>query len=441
MPAVDAPTIAPSIQIHEKFLPLLAAHRYKVAHGGRGGLKSWQFARALLYYAVLSQERILCTREVQKSLEDSVLQLLEDQIELLSLSDFFTVQADTIIGVNGSTFVFHGLSDLTVESIKSFEGVTKVWCEEARSITKRSWDILLPTIRRPGSEIWISFNPELDTDETYVRFVVNPPEDCVVIASSWRDNPWLSRELDMERRHCQATQSQEEYEWIWEGRCRPAEAGAIWSDEVALMQKEQRITLLPYDPMLRVHTVWDFGFNDAMAVLMCQRRMNELRIIDYLEVTQKSIPDVVPMLAEKRYNWGYDFLPHDGYTRDHKRGESTEDILKAFGRRPMPLNQANPKEAVGTIEQTIRAARPMLRQTYIDKGKGARLIECLKRFKRHIPKHGEPSTPIHDKYSHGAATVRYAPFAVGRMTNDIEHLEAVIPGPQRGARDRSLGGL
>lgn len=428
------------IQIHKKFKFLLEPHRYKVAYGGRGGLKSWQYARALLFHAAVSSKRILCTREVQKSLKDSVHQLLSDQIAQLNLGHLFDVVENEIRGPHGSLFLFAGLSDQTAESMKSFEGVDIVWVEEARVVTKRSWSILIPTIRKPGSEIWVSFNPELDTDETYIRFVLNPPEDCVTVYTTWRDNPWLSHELEQERRHCLATESREEYEHIWEGKCRPAESGAIFADEVALMTKEQRIGPVPYDPRLRVHTIWDFGF-DTMAVILAQRRLSECRMIDYLEEHHKTIDDLCAILAAKRYNWGFDFLPHDGYSRDHKSGKTVEDILKAFGRRPQPVNRAKPEQPIGTVEQGIRAARVLLRQTYADRQKCARLIECWKRYKRHIPKHGEPSTPIHDEFSHGADATRYTAYVVERMTNQIDEDERPISVIPAGAYDKQLGGL
>ena len=141
--------------------------RYKVAHGGRGSGKSWAFARALILMAAKKPLRILCGREVQKSIKDSVHRLLNDQIQALGLGASFDVLENEIRGKNGSLFLFAGLSQHTVESIKSFEGVDICWLEEAQVITKRSYDVLLPTIRKDGSEVWLSLNPDMDTDETY----------------------------------------------------------------------------------------------------------------------------------------------------------------------------------------------------------------------------------------------------------------------------------
>ena len=165
--------------------------RYKVAYGGRGSAKSWSFARTLLIQASRKPLRILCTREVQKSIRDSVHKLLSDQIQALGLGTFYDVQQAVIRGENGSEFIFAGLSDQTAESVKSFEGVDIAWVEEAQAVSDRSWGILIPTIRKDGSEIWVSFNPELDTDPTWLRFVENPPPDAVSVPVNYHDNPWF----------------------------------------------------------------------------------------------------------------------------------------------------------------------------------------------------------------------------------------------------------
>src|SRR5665647_1199750 len=210
---------------------LFQPYRYKVAYGGRGSGKSWGFCRALLIQAAAKPMRVLCTREIQKSIKDSVHRLLSDQIESLGLGEFYTVLETEIKGANGSSFVFSGLSGQTVESIKSFEGIDRAFVEEAQFVSKRSWDILTPTIRKDDSEIWISFNPELDTDETYTRFVVSPPPNAFVARVNYTENPWFPVVLEQERAHCELT-NKEDYDQIWLGKCRSAVAGAIYAVEV-----------------------------------------------------------------------------------------------------------------------------------------------------------------------------------------------------------------
>jgi len=195
--------------------------------------------------------RVLCTREVQRSIKDSVHRLLSDQIAAMGLGSFFEILETEIRGKNGSSFNFSGLSNQTSESIKSFEGVDVCWCEEAQNISKKSWDTLIPTIRKADSEIWISFNPGMDTDETYLRFVASPPPDAEVHQINYHDNPWFPDVLEKERLHCKMTNA-EDYKQIWDGKCRTTIDGAIYADEFGEAVRTGRITNVPYDPKLKV---------------------------------------------------------------------------------------------------------------------------------------------------------------------------------------------
>ena len=144
----------------EKLAPLFEPMRYKIAEGGRGGAKSWSIARALVIKGSKKKLLILCAREVQKSIKDSVYRLLVDQINLLGLQARYTITKTSIKGKNGTEFFFEGLRH-NPNGIKSYEGIDIVWVEEAATVSKHSWGILIPTIRKDGSEIWFSFNPQL----------------------------------------------------------------------------------------------------------------------------------------------------------------------------------------------------------------------------------------------------------------------------------------
>ncbi len=374
---------------------------------------SWTYARALLIAAATTPLRILCAREIQKSIRDSVHTLLRDQISLLGLDQFYTVLDTEIRGLNGSLFIFAGLADHTVTSIKSFEGIDKVWIEEAQAVSKKSWDILVPTIRKEGSEIWISFNPELDTDETYLRFITVPPPGAVVVHTTYRDNPWFSAELEAERAHDEIMKPKDDYEHTWLGKCRAALSGAIFANEVAAMVQEGRITRVPYDPRLKVHTVWDLGWNDQTSIGMWQRGLADVRCIDYREYQFKRVDEIAGELKALPYNWGYDFLPWDGWTESRQTGKSDAQLLKSFGRRVKRVpNVENAQEA------RIRALRQLFPRIYVDAAKCARLIECWKRYRRNVPKHGEPASPIHDAYAHGCDQSGYMSLIVEQMTNE-----------------------
>jgi phage terminase large subunit len=402
------------IQLPKKLEPLFKPHRYKVAYGGRGGTKSWGFARALLAMGTAKPIRVLCARETQRSIRDSVHRLLSDQIIELGYTDHYEILKSEIKGKNGTIFLFAGLSSLTVDSIKSFEGADICWVEEGQSVTKRSWSILIPTIRKAGSEIWVSFNPDLDTDDTYVRFIENTPPDTVLIPISHHDNPWLSSELRMEMEHLKRTDPLE-FENVWEGHCRPAAQGAIYTPEMQALSVSNRVRDLPIDPVLKTHTVWDCGFNDKTAIILVQSNRSTLSIVDYIEDNHRNIVDYGSELKRQPLNWGTDWLPWDVSDERFKftdPSNSPESILRKMGRQVRIV----PK---GTVEIGIAKARLIFPRCYFDKAKTLRLRECLKRYKRVIPATtNEPSTPCHDEFSHGADAFRYLGMVADKLTND-----------------------
>ncbi len=395
----------------EKLACLFQPSRYKVLYGGRGAAKSWGVARALLIQGWEKPLRVLCTREIQNSIQDSVHKLLSDQVDALGYGGFYDVQKATIIGRNGTEFMFTGLREQDVAKIKSYEGVDRVWVEEAQVVTKRSWEVLVPTIRKEGSEIWVTFNPELDTDETYQRFVVDPPAEAIVVNVNWRDNPWFPKPLQAERESLQK-RDPEAYDNVWEGKPRTVVEGAIYKSEVIALYEQKRVTNVPYDPLLKVHTVWDLGWNDAMTIIMVQRAPTEMRVIDYIEDSHRLLSDYVHELSTRRYVWANDWLPHDARTKDHKYGKSTEEILRGLGRRPLITPQLS-------VEDGIKSARMLLPKCYFDKGKTQRLLNCLKRYRRvvNINTH-EPGAPLHDEYSHGADAFRYLAIVADRLKNE-----------------------
>lgn len=399
------------VEVPEKLLGIFQRKRYFVAHGGRGSGKSWTFAKAIILQSFSKTTRVLCTREVQKSIKESVKRLLDDQIQAMGLGSFFDSTETEIRGKNGSLIVFAGLANHTVESIKSYEGIDIVWIEEAQTVSKKSLDILIPTIRKEGSEIWVSFNPELDTDEVWKRYVENTPPNCITVQVNYSDNPWFPSTLEAERKQCELT-NQEDYHWIWEGKCKASVDGAIYSGEVEQAQKDQRFTMVPYNPELKVHTVWDLGWNDSMTIIMAQRHGSALYIIDYIEDSHKTLDNYVQMLKDRKYNWGTDYIPHDGRHKDFKYGKSAEEMLIAMGRTV----QITPNHS---IEDGIRVARQSFSRIYFDKTKCERLINCLKRYRRAINQQTlEPGAPLHDEYSHGADSFRYLCINIEQMTNE-----------------------
>ena len=206
------------IQTPRVFLPLLAdGKRYRGAHGGRGSGKSFFFAELLIERCLMQRTHAVCVREVQKTLDQSVKKLIEENIEKFNLGSLFEVQQSKIIGPNNSLVIFQGMQDHTADSIKSLQGFDIAWVEEAQSLSQRSLDLLRPTIRAPGSELWFSWNPGKDTDpiDALLRGET-PPTDSIVVQANWRDNPHfpdvLLAEMEYDRKR-----DPDKYAHVWEG--------------------------------------------------------------------------------------------------------------------------------------------------------------------------------------------------------------------------------
>lgn len=401
--------------------------RYKFARGGRGSGKSWSVAKKLLLIGTQKPTRILCTREVQKSIKQSVHQLLKDQINGMGLDSFYQVLETEIRGLNGTRIYFSGLSDMTADSIKSFEGVDICWIEEGQAITDKSLKILTPTIRAEGSEIWVTYNPQLDSDPIH-QMANAERDDTITIDVNWYDNPWFPEVLNDERLHAKATLPTAEYEHIWEGKCMPAVEGAIYFNEIADAEAKGRVTRLQYDPMLKVHTIWDLGFNDSMFITFVQRVASEIRIIHAIEDNQRTLVDYVESdIKPLNYNWGSDWLPHDGFAKRHQSGKSDAEVMLALGRKVIAIPNMD-------IESGIRRGREVFPRVYFNKESTGvmRLVECLKRYRRHVSKAtNEPSRPVHDEYSHGADNYRYLAIVADKLTNDADRKPNLPPPPKR----------
>jgi phage terminase large subunit len=173
-----------------------------------------------------------------------VYKLLCDTIERLGLQDQFEIQAKAIYGVNGSEFIFAGIKT-DPGKIKSTEGVDICFVEEAEKVSEDSWRVLIPTIRKRGSEIWVCFNPRLDDDETYKRFVLGSPPDMRRIEMNWPDNPWFPEELELERQYAldlirdakdddARSEAQADYDHVWEGQTQRHADAAIFRRRIVI---------------------------------------------------------------------------------------------------------------------------------------------------------------------------------------------------------------
>ena len=384
-----------------KLQSLFQRSRYKVCYGGRGGAKSWGIARALLIKGAKEPIRILCAREYQTSIKDSVHKLLCDQIEALNLHSFYEITQASIKGANGTEFAFAGLKN-NISNIKSFEGVDICWVEEAQTVSRLSWNVLIPTIRKEASEIWVSFNPELETDETYQRFVVKPPDDCIQIKVNWSDNPWFPETLRLEKDSLKE-RDEESYNQVWEGLCRQTVDGAIFAKEMQQAEKDGRICRVPFDATKPVHAVFDLGWSDSTAIWFLQFVGMETRLIRYIEDSQKTISYYLATMQTYGYHYDKVWLPHDAENKTlAASGRSIDDIVRAAGYKTEILPRV-------PVVDSINAARTIFPNCYFDREHAADGLACLRHYRYEVdPDTGQFSrNPLHDHYSHGADAFRY----------------------------------
>jgi phage terminase large subunit len=406
-----------SIKFPDKMQGLFAPHRYKVMYGGRGGAKSWGAARALLTLGTEAprsdrfagqKQRNLCAREFQKSIADSVHKLLADQIVALNIPHLYEVQQNSIFhrdpGV-GTEFIFEGIRN-NITKIKSYEGITRAWVEEAHTTSRLSWEILVPTIRVDGSEIWATYNPELETDHIHQTFVIqSPPPDSWVQKFTFRDNPWFPAVLraemeDLKRRDYDA------YLHVWEGFCRQTLEGAIFAEELRETTQQNRITDVPYDHSLPVDAYFDLGRSDQTSIWFAQRAGFEHHFVDFYQNNLKHIDHYLQMMQQRPYLYGTIWLPHDAKAKQLGSKMSIEEQVRA---KYPSLVRLVPKLSV---QDRINAARTVFPQVWFDKNRCSEGLHALRHYRYDVDPHTRQYSlkPLHDWASDAADSFTY--FAV-----------------------------
>lgn len=392
-----------SIQFPDKLKCLFEPARYKVLYGGRGGAKSWGIARALLIQGTTTKHKILCAREIQKSIGDSVHSLLVEQIEALKLEAFYAVTKTSIIGRNGTEFIFAGLRS-NISNIKSIPGITRAWIEEAQTVSNSSMKVLIPTVREDNSEIWLSFNPELEDDDVYQNFVLDPPSNAIVVKIGWQDNPWFPEVLRNEKDELKR-KNPVEYEHVWEGHCKQAVDGAIFANELRIAAEEHRITCVKPQAGVPVNTFWDLGESDNTAIWFIQIVGLEYRIIDYYQNNGQKMPHYIEKLADRKYLYGEHVLPHDAdYEQQAAASSIKQQLLKAVQNNPALGKSVRVVPRITRKTLGIDAARSIFGQCLFDKQKTTDGLQCLRRyaFAKNIDDGKTSKEPKHDDWSHGA---------------------------------------
>jgi phage terminase large subunit len=342
------------------------SYKFVSMRGGRGGGKTDTVAMVLILIAYTKKLRVLCFREVQNSIRQSVYASLKKQIERLKLESFFANSTDNEIrGANGSLFIFKGLRDQTVENIKSFSDIDLCWGEEARVLTERSLQVLIPTIRNEGARFFFTWNPQLDTDAVYQRYALNTRENVKDIEVNYKHNPWFPNTMDEERVEDLKRLPSDQYDWIWEGKILPARVGSVYFNEYKHALEQTRVTRVAVDPLLAVHQFWDLGIADDTAIILVQIYLSEVRIVGYIANRGKPLSFYNTELKQWGLDnnvgiWGTMYLPHDAAARSIQTAQSTDEVMKKFGW----TTKVGPKLPV---DVGIRAARMMFPNVYIDK--------------------------------------------------------------------------
>ena len=391
----------------EIFKGLFKPSRYLVYYGGRGSGKSWQIARFLILQAYAKNNiRILCTREIQRSIADSVHKLISDQIDLLELTPYFEVQNNYIKCIKtGSLFLFEGLAH-NITKIKSMEGISYCWVEEAEKITEKSWDILIPTIRAKGSEIIVSFNPERDDDATYKMFIINRMENAIVQQVNWTENKHFPDVLKKEMETCKKI-NYSKYLHIWEGE-------PITDYDTLIYRFDRKINEVDYDiPYARgIETIsgWDFGVSDDTAIIIMQIHQMpksdefplgiKITIVDEYIKNNEKAEHYRKVIDKKKYIIHNHYCDPSGASRD----SSLSSWIYKIGYNFDYTYSYSPAEMIDCSNDMIHAVRINRYQTPL-------VYKMFMHWQYKTDKDGvkkTPATPNHDEFSHPGTAFYFA---------------------------------
>ena len=375
--------------------------------GGRGSAKTESVARALVMRSTVAPLRVLCTREVQLSIKESVYSVLVKVIKLMGLTSQFEILSNEIRSKIGGSFIFRGLADESIDSLKSLDEIDICWVEEAQSVSAKSLELLYPSIRGKGiaghSQIWFTWNPQLESDPVYQDVVVNGLPDCASLWVNYDQNPWFPDHLRKLEQHM-AANDPVRHKHVWLGHPLPAVEGAIYYEDIEAMVAQDRIRNLVVDPLLQIYLIFDLGFNDAMVCWCVQRTVHDIRLVDYIENNKVAISWFDTELRGRGYETGIICLPHDGKHKNLQTALTPQEVFEMYGWQTEIVDNVS-------VENGIRMTREQMPLMYIDKTRCAEGIEHLKRYARN--KHGHP---VHDEHSHAADGLRYVGVHANMMS-------------------------
>jgi phage terminase large subunit len=428
-----------TVEVPEKFEPLLRPARYKGAHGGRGGAKSHFFAEQLILRAKTQRTRWVCIREIQQSIRDSVRQLLVDKIQKFGWEGLpedggFRIMRDEIHCPYGGLIIFRGMQDYNAANIKSLEDFDGAWIEEGQTLRAHSWNLLRPTIRKEGSEIWVSWNPRHDNDPVDEFFRgKNRHPNAVCVEVNWRDNPWFPGVLREEMEQ-DFLRDPEMAEHVWSGGYEIITEGAYYARALADAEREGRVGHFPYNPGLPLRTAWDLGVRDYTSIWFIQDDGVRPTVVDFYEISGDGAEDIIatalpeifipPGHIQKFAGWdrskalellGRDvpfkytehLMPHDIRVREWGGGARQRiQVVQELGMTNIRRGaSASPEDRV----QAVRSLLPMFQ--FNDTPRVRQGLKRLRNYKRRWNDGlGTYTDPIHDDNSH--ASDAFGEFAI-----------------------------
>jgi phage terminase large subunit len=386
-------------QFKEMFQP---QWRHRCWYGGRAGGKTENICNAYLILAQEKKRLFLMTREIQKSIEDSVHRTLKGLIDKYEYPDF-TVTQNKIVHKNGSEFIFRGLKTETISSLKSIPDVDYCFVEEAHSVSKRSIEVLIPTIRKEGSQIDWAFNRETPTDPVWTEIVEKADDKTMVkkINSHEREK-FLSSTIIAEREKMKRDDPMM-YEHVWLGEPLTAKMGSIYGELIAMARDDNRITTVLYNQQYPVYAALDLGWGDSMSIIFAQKVGDRINIFDHYENSEKTTEFYTGVMRDKGYNYEKIYLPHDSRNHDRRSGNTDEDIFRNMGyHQTEVLTREN-------VDVGINRVRTAFNRLYFDEEKCARLLECLRSYHREWDEKNQllKTEPKHDWSSHSSDALRY----------------------------------
>ena len=384
--------------------------RHIVLYGGRASGKSTSVALSLLVLGMNKKLRILCTREVQNSIADSVHKLLSDLISKYKLNTW-EVQKDIIRNKQtGSEIFFKGLHNNS-QSIKSIEGIDIVWIEEAQSVSADSINTLVPTIRKAGSRLIWTFNRLTENDPVW-ELIVKKADGRTFVQKINSDaiESLLSKEI-IEEREKMRIDNPEMFEHVWLGEPMTAKTGSVFGKQLAQARSEGRITKVPYDASTGVYTAWDLGIGDSTVIWFFQVVGREIHFIDHYEGSNEDLGHYISYIQNKPYQYTTHFLPHDSKARELQTGMTRVEFFNNHGIYNIevlrPTNFSLGQDDIDLV------ARPKFSLCWFDEEKCQRGLECLRAYHYEYDDKNKllRNKPEHDWSSHSSSAFIYALMA------------------------------